>query len=109
MSSDEAIRFSTAKFFLFSGSALCLGKVHPFPQSNVELENKLEWFKDSYRITEVDRTEGEPMELEWTNFPGFTTLQILSEIRKLMTELNCESEHVEGRIIFMSMCNDIEW
>ena len=43
--SDEAIRFSTAKVYVFSDSVLCLGKVHPFPQSNVELENKREWFK----------------------------------------------------------------
>ena len=49
------------------------------------------------------------MEFEWTNFPGFTTLQILAEIQKLMTESMCELEQIQGRIILMSMCNDIVW
>ena len=41
------------------------------------------------------------------NNPGFTTLGILEEIQKLMTELQCEPEQFKGRIIFMSMYNDI--
>ena len=38
-----------------------------------------------------------------------TTLQILQQIQKLMRELNCEQERFPGRIIFMSMYNDITW
>ena len=49
------------------------------------------------------------MDFEWKIFPGFTTLGILEEIQKLMTELHCEPEQVKGRIIFMSMYNDIVW
>ena len=47
------------------------------------------------------------MEFEWKIFPGFTTLGILEEIQKFMTELQCEPEQFKGRIIFMSMYNDI--
>ena len=43
------------------------------------------------------------------NFPGFTTLEILNEIRKMVAELKCEPEQFQGRIIFMSMFNDIIW
>ena len=43
------------------------------------------------------------------NFSEFTTLGILAEIQKMMTELKCESEQFQGRIIFMSMYNDIMW
>ena len=43
------------------------------------------------------------------NFPGFTTLQILAEIQKMMTKIQCELEQFKGRIIFMSMYNDIVW
>ena len=50
----------------------------------------------------------EPMEFEWKNFPQFTTLKILAEIRKMMTDTKCEPEQFQGRIIFMSMYNDIE-
>ena len=42
-------------------------------------------------------------------FPGFTTLRILDEIQKFMTESKCESEQSKGRIIFMSMYDDIDW
>ena len=38
---------------------------------------------------------------------GFTTLGILAEIQKMMTESKCEPEQFKGRIIFMSMKNDI--
>ena len=48
------------------------------------------------------------MEFEWTILPGFTTLGILDEIQKTMTnEFKCEHEHFKGMIIFMSMYSDI--
>ena len=50
------------------------------------------------------------MEFEKKMLPVFTTLQILDEIQKTMiSELRCEHEHLKGRIIFMSMYNDIDW
>ena len=36
------------------------------------------------------------------------TLGLLEKIPSLMTDLQCELEHFKGRIIFMSMYNDIE-
>ena len=36
-------------------------------------------------------------------------LQILAEIQNMMTEIKCEPEQVQGRILFMSMHNDIVW
>ena len=49
------------------------------------------------------------MELESNIFPGFTTLGILDEIQKMISELKCELEQFQGRIIFMFMYNDIVW
>ena len=43
------------------------------------------------------------------NFPEFTTVGIFEEIQNVMAELECEPEHFEGRIIFMSRYNDIVW
>ena len=34
---------------------------------------------------------------------------ILNVIQKMMAELECELEEFQGRIIFMSMFNDIKW
>ena len=40
------------------------------------------------------------MQFGWKKFPGFTTLGILEDIQKMMTELQCEPEQFKGRIIF---------
>ena len=40
---------------------------------------------ESRYFRELDRIDGEPMEFEWKNFPGFTTVEILDEIQKVMT------------------------
>ena len=47
------------------------------------------------------------MEFEWKIFPGFTTAGILNEIPKMMGESPCDPSNFKGRIIFMSMVNDI--
>ena len=104
----EAIRISTAKVYVFSDSVLCLGKMREFPQSNVEWENKLQWFQDSKQYREFDRIDGEPTEFEWNIFPGFNTFQILSGVQNL-GDLNSKPEQFKGRIIFLSMYDDIRW
>ena len=43
------------------------------------------------------------------NIPGFTTVQIPTEIQNMMTETQCEPEQCTGIIIVMSMYNDIVW
>ena len=72
-------------------------------------KEKINWFQNSLEYRELDRIDGEPMEFEWRIFPGFTTLQILAEIQNMMTETQCEPDQFQGRIIFMSMHNDIVW
>ena len=49
------------------------------------------------------------MEFEWKIFPGFTAVAILNEIQQMMGESHCEPENFTGRIMFMSMFNDIVW
>ena len=105
---EEVISLSHAKVYVFSDSVLCLGKVLPNPQSNDAWEKHLEWFKGSPQYRELDTIDGEPMEFEWNIFPGFTTLQLFFEVQKFMNEMG-EPEKFQGRIIFMSMYNDIIW
>ena len=45
---------------------------------------------------------------EWNIFPGSTTLELVHEVQKFMSKM-CEPEQFQGRIIFMSMFNDIIW
>ena len=49
------------------------------------------------------------MQFKWENFPGFTALGILDEIQKMMTDMKCEREQFQGRIILTSTYNDIVW
>ena len=105
---EEVISLSHAKFHVFSDSVLCLGTVNQNPTSNTVWEEKLSWFKDSSQYRTLDTFDGEPMEFEWNVFPGFTTLQLVQEVQQFMNKMN-EPEQFKGRIIFMSMFNDIIW
>ena len=105
---EEVISLSHAKVYVFSDSALCLGKMNENPQSNTVWEDKLTWFKDSSQYRTLDRIDGEPMEFEWNIFPGFTTLQHVQEVQKFMNKMG-EPSQFQGRIICMSMFNDIIW
>ena len=50
---------------------------------------------------------GEPTEFEWKFFPGFTTLQLCGEVTDLLSDFGERPEIFTGRILFMSMFNDI--
>ena len=99
---EKVISLSRAKGYVFSDSVLCLGKMSENPTSNTVWEDKLTWFKSSSEYRLLDTIDGEPMEFEWNIFPGFATLQFLSN-------MSTEPEDFTGRIIFMSMFNDISW
>ena len=53
--------------------------------------------------------DGEAIEFEWKNVPGFSSLSILQEIQKDLARKNIQPEEFKDRIIFMSMFSDIEW
>ena len=62
---EEVISLSHAKFYVFSNSVLCLGKMNQNPTSNTASERQLDRFKDSSQNRTLDTIDGEPMELEW--------------------------------------------
>ena len=106
---EEVISLSHAKVYVFSDSVLCLGKLSENPQSNIVWEDKLTWFKSSSQYRTLDTIDGEPMEFEWNIFPGFTTLQFCYKVQEFMSKMSIQPEDFTGRIIFMSMFNDISW
>ena len=67
------------------------------------------WFETSSEYRALDTIVGEAMEFEWNIFTGFTTLQLCSKVQDLLSRLSVEPEESKGRIIFMSMFNDISW
>ena len=60
-------------------------------------------------IQKLGRIDGEPMEFEWSIFPGCTTLLLSHKVQDLLLGLGETPEKFTGRIIFMSMFNDISW
>ena len=106
---EQVISLQRTKVHVFSGSVLCLGKIHENPQSNAALEQRLEWFKTTPEFRNFDRIDGEPMELEWNIFPGFNTLQLSEEVKRLLFRLQETPGNFTGRILFMSMFNDISF
>ena len=99
----------TQNVYVFSDSVLCLGKMNENPKSNTAWEDRLTWFKSSPEYRVLDRIDGEPMELEWKIFPGFTTLQLSHKVQELLLRLSVTPEKFNARIMFMSMFNDISW
>ena len=86
---------------------LCLGKVHQHPESNEAWKKRIEWIINEKSYRDYDGINGEPTEFEWNIFPGFTTLQLCGKINDLLSDLGQTPESLTGRILFMSMFNDI--
>ena len=76
--------------------------------SNTVWEERLSWFKDSPQYRTLDTIDGEPMEFEWNIFPGFITLQLVDKVQEFMNKMD-DPAQFQGRIIFMSMFNNIKW
>ena len=104
---EKVINLQHTKVYVFSDSVLCLGKIFESPQSNDAWEQRLGWLKSSSKYRNFDRIDGEPMEFEWNISPGFNTLQLGEEVKRLLLRLDETPENFTGRIIFMSMFNDI--
>ena len=104
---ERIINLQRTKVHVFSDSVLCLGKILQNPESNDAWEDRLGWFKTSLEYRNCDRIDGEPTEFEWNIFPGFNTLQPSEKVNSLLYRLGETPETFTGRIVFMSMFNDI--
>ena len=91
---ERIINLQRTKVFVFSDSVLCLGNIHENPQSNSAWEDRLTWFKSSPEYRNFDRIDGEPMEFEWNIFPGFNTLQLSDEVKRLLLRLGETPENI---------------
>ena len=100
---DERVNnLQRTKVHVFSNSVLRLGKILENAQSNDAWEQRLGWLKSSQNYRNS-------MEFEWNIFPGFNTLQLSDEVKRLLLKLDQTPENFTGRIIFMSMFNDISY
>ena len=104
---ERVVNLQRTKVYVFSDSVLCLVKIFENTQSNDAWEQRLGWLKSSSNYRNFDRIGGEPVELEWNVFRGFNTLQLSEEVKSLLLRLFETPENFTGRIIFMSMFNDL--
>ena len=104
---ETVISLQRTKVYVFSDSVLCLGKVLQHPESNEAWKNRIAGVKSEKSYRDHDGINGEPTEFEWNIFPGFTTLQLCGKVNDLLSYLGQTPETFTGRILFMSMFNDI--
>ena len=104
---ERIIHLQRTKVCVFSDSVLCLGKIFENPESYDAWEQRLGWIESSQNYRNFDRIDGEPREFEWNIFTGFNTLQFSEEVISLLYRLGATPENFTGRILFMSMFNDI--
>ena len=90
---------------------LCCALVRYTRTSNQTMHGNKDWEGSKHLRNTETWTEltASPFEFEWNIFPGFSTLQLSHEVKGLLLRLNETPEKFTGRIIFMSMFNDISW
>ena len=101
---ETVINFQRAKVYVFSDSALCLGRVHQHPESNEAWKKRIGWITTDKSYRDYDGINGEPTEFEWNIFPGFTTLQLCGKVTDLLSRLGETPETFTGRIL-LSRCS----
>ena len=104
---EKAYQITIAEMCMLSDWVLCVGEMGGGP--NADWKNEIKWYSQNDHFKGLDRIDDMQTEFEWKIFPRFTTLGIFEEIQKLMKNIQCEPEHFDGRIIFVSMNNDIVW
>ena len=106
---EQVISILHTKVLVFSDSVSCHGPTCLNARSNTAWEQRLAWFKSSLEYRTLNGIDREPMEFEGNIFPGFTTLQPSHKVQELLLRLGEKPENFTGRIIFVSMFNDISW
>ena len=101
------INLQSTKVYVFSDSVFCLCKVLQHPECNEAWKNRVAGVRAERSYRDYEDVSGESTEFEWNIFPGFTSLQLCDKISNLLSTLGQSPETFTGRILFMSMFNDI--
>ena len=104
---ERIINLQRTKVYVFSDSVLCLLRIHSHPESNEAWKKRIGWITSSQSYRDFDGINGEPTEFEWNICPGFDTLHLCGKVKDLLSRLGETPKKFTGRILFMSMFNDI--
>ena len=93
---------------MYSQILFCVSaKFFNIPESNEAWKNRVAGVRAERSYRDYDAINGESTEFEWNIFPGFTTLQLCDKISDRLSSMGQTPETFTGRILFMSMFNDI--
>ena len=106
---EKVISLSHTKGLRIFRFCFMLWKDAPEPTIKLCMGRQVYAVQEFITITALDTIDGEPMEFEWNIFPGFTTLQLCNKVQEFLLKMSESPEEFIGRIIFMSMLNDISW
>ena len=104
---ETVINLQRTNVYVFSDSVLCLGKVLQHPESNEAWKNRVAGVRSEKSYRDYDAINGQSTEFEWNIFTGFTTLQLCDKVNDVLSNLGQTPATFTGRILFMSMFNDI--
>ena len=88
---------------------MCLGRKNHPPEANIKLKEQIQYFQQSNEYAELSGIDGELVEFECNILQGFTSIEILRKIQIELKIRQINPDHFEGRIMFMTMFNDIDW
>ena len=97
---DQIITWTEAKVHVYGRFRLMFGK---------DLRTFGSERQQSNSYAELFGIDGEPIEFEWTNFQGRTSLEMLLNAQADLQSRGFEPEEYRDRIIFVSTFNDIAW
>ena len=86
---------------------MCRGKIRQHVKSNEDWKDKIGCVITDESYKDYDGINGESTEFEWNIFPGFTTSQLCGKVTDLLSRLGGTPETFAGRILCMSMFNDM--
>ena len=75
----------STKFYVFSDSVVCLGKVLQHPECNEAWKKRVAGVRAERNYSDFEDVKGESTEFEWNIFPGFTSLQLCDRISNLLS------------------------
>ena len=101
------INLQRTEVYVFSDSVLCLAKVLQHPESNEAWKKRVARVRSEKSYRDYDAINGESTEFECNIFPGFTTLPLCVKNKDLLSCLGQTPATFTGRILFLSMFNDI--
>ena len=104
---ERIINLQCTKVCVSSDSVLCLGKIQQNPESNKAWEERLGWITSSQSYRNFDGMDGESTKFEWNIFPGIDAMQLCDKDKSLLSRLRETPEIFTGRILFISMFNNI--